>query len=51
MIIVVNDTTDVTSWFLSAQDSLPLLLNGLQLYRKNDSLVVLFVTGKDITFG
>jgi len=45
MNIVVDDTNDVSAWFLSAQNSLPLLFDGLQLYRQNNSLVVLFVTG------
>jgi len=45
MNIMVDDTIDVTTWFRSAQNSVALLFNGLQLYRQNDSLVVLFVTG------
>jgi len=47
---MVDDTNDVTTWFRSAENSLPLLFNGLQLYRQNDSLVVLFVTGKEVLF-
>ena len=56
IIIVLNDTTnatdttDLTAWFRSAQDSSPLLFNGLQLYRHNDSLVVLFAAGKSSLF-
>jgi len=45
MIVMLDDTTDLTAWFHSAQDSSPLLFNGVQLYRENDSLVVLFATG------
>ena len=43
---MVDNTNDITSWFRSAQNSIPLLFNGLQLFRQNDSLVVLFETGK-----
>jgi len=46
MNIMVDHTEDITTWFLSAQNSGPLLFNGLQLSRQNDSLLILFVTGK-----
>jgi len=48
MNIMVDNINDVTAWFRSAQNSLPLLFNGLQLSRQNDSLVLLFVTGKKL---
>ena len=43
--IIVDDTKDMTDWFRSAQNSVPRLFTGVQLYRQNDSLVVLFATG------
>jgi len=50
MTVVVDNTNDLTDWFRSAQDTPPLLFDGLQLYRQNDSLVVLFAAGKASLF-
>jgi len=44
LMIIVDDTTNLTSWFLSTNDD-PQSFNGVQLSKRNDSLVVSYRTG------
>jgi len=47
LIILVNDATNLTDWFLSADDE-PRTFNGLQISKINDSLSVSFTTGNGV---
>ena len=44
LMILVDETTNLTSWFQSADDQ-PQIFNGVQLNKVNDSLSVSYTTG------
>jgi len=44
MIIIVDDSNDLTSWFYSP-DPEPQLFDGVELSKRNESLVVSYATG------
>jgi len=44
LIIMVDDTTNLTSWFLSADDETQ-TFNGVELSKSNESLIVSYKTG------
>ena len=47
MIIIVDDSNDLTSWFYSP-DPEPQLFDGVELSKRNESLVVSYATGIDV---
>jgi len=47
LIIIVDDTTNLTSWFLSS-DTDSRSFDGVELSKRDESLVVSYTTGIDI---
>jgi len=45
---MVDDTTNLTSWFLSTDDSMS--FTGVELSKRNESLIVSFITGTGIIY-
>ena len=46
LIIIVDDTADLTEWFLSTNDDPQDEFNGVELTKSNGSLVVSYITGR-----
>jgi len=49
LMIMVDDTTDLTSWFLSTDDD-SRSFTGVELSKRNESLIVSFRTGTGIIY-